>query len=255
MGNVRKLVEFQDTQRAFALHLRDPALHACPDDVSDRRMKIYRDLFFKNITGFISNGFPVLKKFYSEQDWLALVRGFYHHHRCKTPYFPEIGSEFLEYLQTQREMLPTDPEFMIELAHYEWVELALDISLDEISASTELTTPLLEACVELSPVAWSLNYAWPVHKLGPAYWPSEQPAERTYLLVYRNRDDRVRFMEINVVTARLLELIKDKANCTVSVILEQLADELSAMVERDKVIQMGQEMLSQLISVDAILVK
>ena len=64
----------------------------------------------------------------------GMIRAFLHGIRCHTPLFPEIPREFLQYLQDAAADHPDDPPFALELAHYEWVEIALD--LDE----TELTT-------------------------------------------------------------------------------------------------------------------
>jgi hypothetical protein len=64
-------------QKAFAGHIRDPDRVAPPTDVEDRRMQIYRELFFKNIRNFISASYPVLKSLYSDEDWQRLVREFY----------------------------------------------------------------------------------------------------------------------------------------------------------------------------------
>ena len=86
-------------------------------------MAIYSELFFNNIEGFIASAFPVLKSLYDEDDWLVLVRKFFIEHNCKTPYFLEISQEFIEYLSHQYQMTKKDPIFMLELAHYEWVEL------------------------------------------------------------------------------------------------------------------------------------
>ena len=90
-------------------------------------MKIYRDLFFNNIQTMLAGNFPVLRALYSEQDWLALIRAFYAHYRCHTPLFTEIAREFLRYLQDFRETTESDPPFLLELAHYEWVEMALEL--------------------------------------------------------------------------------------------------------------------------------
>ena len=57
----------------------------------------------------------------------------------------------------------------------------------------------------LSPLAWVLAYDYPVHQISPANQPHEPAGQSTFLVVYRNRDDQVGFMEINAVTARLLE--------------------------------------------------
>ena len=49
-------------QYEFAAHIRDPEHKPAPDDIEDRRMGIYRELFYNNVEGFLSNSFPVLRK-------------------------------------------------------------------------------------------------------------------------------------------------------------------------------------------------
>ena len=61
----------------FAAHIRDPENSPVPDNIEDRRMEIYRGLFFNNVQGFLANTFPVLKSLYEEDAWIELVRSFY----------------------------------------------------------------------------------------------------------------------------------------------------------------------------------
>ena len=57
------------------------------------------------------------------------MRAFYRDHRCQTPLFPEIAREFLRFLEARAiRRTPRRPPFLRELAHYEWVELALQIA-------------------------------------------------------------------------------------------------------------------------------
>ncbi len=129
-------------------------------------MGIYRDLFFNNITGFLSTNFPVLKSLYDEKPWQELCRDFYTEFRCHTPLFPEIPREFLRYLQDCRQDHQDDPPFILELAHYEWVELALSLDeaeLDGIEANPD--GDLLNGIPVLSPLAWPLSYQYPVHRI------------------------------------------------------------------------------------------
>lgn len=100
--------EFQVVQAAFAAHLRDPAAQAAPPDIEDRRMAIYRRLFFNNIQSFLSNAFPVLRQLYADADWQVLVRGFYARHRCRRPQFYQLAEEFLDYLAEEYESGPAD---------------------------------------------------------------------------------------------------------------------------------------------------
>ncbi|MCV6604543.1 MAG: putative DNA-binding domain-containing protein, partial [Porticoccaceae bacterium] len=191
-------LSFQDSQFAFAAHLRNPKHNPAPPDIEDRRMGIYRELIYNNIENFIASGFPVLKTLYSEADWHAMVRDFVSRHQSATPYFLEISQEFLRYLQEEHQQQPCDPAFLLELAHYEWVELALDVSPESLPAEQEISeSDLLQRHPVVSPLAWRLSYQYPVHQLGPEHQPQEPPQNPTFLVVYRNRSERVRFMEAN----------------------------------------------------------
>ena len=61
-------------QKSFAAHIRDPQRVAAPEGVEDRRMEIYRDLFFNNIKNFISGNFPVLRTLYEDDARTTLCR-------------------------------------------------------------------------------------------------------------------------------------------------------------------------------------
>lgn len=214
-----------ESQMIMARYLRDPQNNPPPEDVEQRRLKIYEDLIYNNIEGFISSGFPVLRSLYEGIAWHGLVREFIAGHRCHTPYFLEISQEFVRFLMDDFTLRAVDPPFIAELAHYEWVELALDTAEEEIPEQSAVTD-LLTAIPHLSPLAWSLMYKYPVHRIGADCRPQDV-GDPVYLVVYRNREDAVCFMEINAVTARLLELIRENSACTTSDVLQSVAHELS----------------------------
>lgn len=219
---------FTDTQFAFAAHIRDPDGAPAPEGIEDRRMAVYRELFFNNVSQLMAKSFPVLRRILGRERWEALVRDWFVRHRSKTPLFLEIPREFLQYLENERKPRSDDPPFLSELAHYEWVELAL--SIDEREPEVQGADPhgdLLDGRPVLSPLAWPLVYRFPVHRISPDYQPDEAPAEPTWLVVFRNRDDKVGFLEINRVTARLLELlVAADGPATGRACLEQIAAEL-----------------------------
>ncbi|MCK4742452.1 MAG: putative DNA-binding domain-containing protein [Sulfuriflexus sp.] len=218
---------FKDWQYAFTSHIRDPKNVAIPDGMEARRIKIYSDLFYNNVEGFISDGFPVLRSLYNEDDWHVLVRDYFKVHKNHTPYFLELSQEFLAYLQNEREDNEDDFPFMIELAHYEWVELALSIDETEIDLSkVDNEGDLLEGHPIISPLAWPLSYNFEVHKISADTIPTEASAQPTHLIVYRDHEDEVRFMEINPVTARLLFLLAEDQALTGRAALQQISEEL-----------------------------
>lgn len=242
-------------QLEFAAHIRDPEHAPAPAGVEDRRMAIYRELFFNNVRDLLGRSFPVLRKLLGDGAWNAIVRDWLIRHRAQTPLFLELPQEFLHYLLEEREPADGDPPFMAELAHYEWVELAL--SIDEREPELPGVDPdgdLLAGRPALSPLAWSLAYAWPVHRIAPDFQPKEPPAEPTRLVVYRDRSDQVGFLEINLVTARLLELLLDErgARPTGRECMLQIAAEL-AHPAPETVVTGGAALLAELRARDVVL--
>ena len=178
-----------------------------------------------------------------------MARDFVHRHQSHSAYFLDIGSEFLHYLQSQRIPQPQDPLFMLQLAHYEWVELALDVSIIDFP-EVQTEGDLLEDRPTVSPLAWVMSYNYPVHLIGPDFQPTEVSADATHIIIYRDRQMQVGFMEINRTTQRLLEIL-DKYKLTGRGALLQLAAELEYS-NSDAILDFGAGLLSQLSSKDII---
>ncbi len=237
---------FQRQQLAFTAHIRDPETAPRPRDIPAERMAVYTELFFNGIEDQLSTCFPVLREITPDDHWQALVRDFFARHRCRSPLFTEIGLEFLEYLQQEREPQPGDWPFLLELAHYEYVELAVAISdADAQLGDYDPNGDLLNGHPLLAPTAWNLSYSYPVHRIGPDYLPEAPDAQPTHLVVYRDREDAVHFLEINPVTQRLLQLLKEKPEASGLDLLKQIAEELRHP-EPDSVIRAGATLLDEL---------
>jgi hypothetical protein len=84
---------------------------------------------------------------------------------------------------------------------------------------------LLDGVPVLSPVAWTLGYHYPVHRVSHAFRPEAE--EPTFLLVYRDRHDAIGFLELNPVAARLLELLRAAPTTTGRELLERIAIEIN----------------------------
>ena len=241
-----RMPAFQQTQLAFAAYIREAGRSPKPPDVADQRMAAYRELFFNNIESFLATGFPVLKSILKEEAWTHLIRDFYARHRCRTPLFLQIPQEFLSYLEHERPALSGDPPFMNELAHYEWVELALRVAEDEPpSLRPDLAASLPNVRLSLSPVAWPLAYRFPVHGIGPVNQPDAAPAAATFLVVYRDREDIVRFTEINQATYLVLQGIQQNPGRLATDCLREIAAVLS-LPRVDDVFAFGLPLLVEL---------
>lgn len=242
-----------ELQKAFARHIRDPEHAPAPEDVEDRRMAVYREIFYNNIQGFLASNFPVIRRILDDDAWKSLCRDFFAEHRAHTPMFPELPREFLRYLQDVRGVREGDPPFLLELAHYEWVELALTLDTHEIDdAPANPDGDLLSGVPVVSPVAWLLSYRFPVHRVRRDYRPTGDETGTTHLVVYRDREDRVRFLELNPVSARLLALLKENAGRTGLACLETIVAEL-AHPNPDTVIAGGRQVMEDLLRRDVLL--
>jgi hypothetical protein len=237
---------FKKHQYEFTAHIRDPEKNPIPGGVEDRRMAIYRDLLYNNVDGFLTSGFPVIREIYNDQNWNRMVRDFFARHESHSPYFLEISQEFLDYLQNEREPQPEDPAGLIELAHYEWVEMALHVS-DETIDMTDIDAngDLLEGRPVFSPVAWPLMYEFPVHTMGPDSLPEDSPEKPTYLVVYSNRNDKVNFLELNPITASLISLLQENESFTGRDAIDQIVEQMNHP-NPDVVRQGGLEALQEL---------
>jgi hypothetical protein len=224
-----ELPDFQKKQYEFAAHIRDPEHVAAPAGVEDRRMAIYRELFFNNIRNLLSNMFPVLRKLHADDKWHSLIRQFMQRHRAETPYFLQLPLEFLEFLQDEYTLQDDDFAFLIELAHYEYIELALSISEDENDLTgVDPDGDLLTQSPVKSVLAWAFAYQFPVHRISNDHMPDEPAEQPVFLAVYRRSNDKVGFLELNPVTARLLELIGENDRlATGESLLRSLAEEIA----------------------------
>lgn len=244
--------EFQRLQRRFAAHLRDPQRHAAPEGIEERRLKVYRELFFNNMEDFIRRGFPVLRTLYDDGAWQRLVRAFFDRHACQSPYFVEIPAEFVTFVTQTYQAEEGDPPFLAELAHYEWLELALETDATPWPEHVHRDGDPMSAPPCPSPLHRVVGYRWPVHRISADFQPRQPLAELTWLLVYRDRAGVVGFMEINAVTARLLALMEERPADNGDQLLRALAVEMN-YPDVDGLLRFGADLLAGLRHRDVLL--
>lgn len=213
-------------QRTFAAHVRNPQANPPPAGVNPPRMEVYVQLLFNNVEDFLGSCFPTVRRILDDAQWQGLVRQFYAGHACQTPYFREIAAEFMQWMQAHFDTLPlheTYP-FLLELAHYEWVEIPLVLEDTDIHWQP-LDTPangLASRTWVLNPVMLLQGYQYPVHRISADFRPVEPTP--THLALLRNTQGSVDFVELNAATARLLQLLQDGQDTQTAV--AQLAQEM-----------------------------
>jgi hypothetical protein len=242
------MTALKDYQMAFTRHIRDPQNASPPEGVSERGMAVYNEIVFNNIESSVGACFPVLKKVLGEDIWLRLVREFFIHQPCTTPIFREIPEAFLAYINRVSGL----PPYVQNLAHYEWVELYLayaDETVDWSQIDTEAY--LLDSPVAFVPAMTLLSYDYPVHQISPENIPASPLETPVSMLVFRDADDEVKFVELNQMTAALIDDLQD-GQLSARQALIGIASAM-AFDDVDAIVDFGFELLRDLKSQGAIL--
>lgn len=238
--------EFQRRQSAFAAYIRDPDGTSAPEGIEPRRMGIYARLVYNNIEAFLARTFGTCRSLVDDDTWHAAVRAFVREHRAQSPYFSHIPAEFLAFVERAEEVRASLPPFSLELCHYEWTKLALDLAPDipwEFDGNAIADTDL----VALSPLARLLEYAFPVHAIDAQC----ADAKPTLLVAWRDRHDMVRAMRVNSATMRLLQSIGEGRPA--GACLDDVAAAMPARRDTGAVRQAAASMLARLHRQDVVL--
>ncbi|NRD73518.1 putative DNA-binding domain-containing protein [Shewanella sp. VB17] len=195
-------MSFVQIQQSFVDYIKQVSFEL-PNGTDARRMKVYRELFFNNVEGFVSGAFPVLKTLYSSDNWLVLVQTFFAKHDCQTPIFIEIAQEFLTFLQTEYEFNAHDPVFMLELAHYEYMELVVAVA-QKNPQHRPINGPIISQCICLSDTSRVLQYTFDVQHISHEYRPDIPGELPQFFCLYRDDEDEVIFLQLTPLSAQVL---------------------------------------------------
>ena len=238
------MLDFQHYQIAFTAHIRNPSANKKPARVNIARMAIYREIVFNNIFSSVSACFPVCKSILGARAWRKLVRAFFSNHQATTPIFREIPQQFLHFINTRVDL----PIYFQSLAHYEWVELAVaSQQITPVKLSKEID--LLNEKPILAPAHMLLSYDYAVQSISKRQLP--KGTEQTYLLVFRNAENKVKFIELNPITFQLLNLIETNELTGRQALIRLAAD--MQHPNKDAIVQFGVEILADLTNQQAII--
>lgn len=237
--------DFRAFQAAFAARIRDPRRQPRPRGVPAKRMRVYEELLFNNLEGFLLACYPITRKLLGARAWRRVVRQFFVEHRSHSPLFRDIPGEFLAWIESRAAELFPERPYLYEFMHYEWVELAVSVDPEEsMAAYIDPQQDLLAVCPRLNPTARLVCYHYPVHRIRPRYRPDGREEGNNWYLVYRDAEHAVRFIVLNPVSARLLELIRD-TDLTGREAMLQITKELGQQTP-ELIVEMGHALLDKL---------
>jgi hypothetical protein len=158
-----------------------------------------------------------------------------------------LPEEFLDFLKNEYQPQVDDYPFLVELAHYEYVQLALSISTESNNMiGIDPDGDLLQQTPIKSALAWIYAYQYPVHRISTTNLPTEPEQQPVYLAVYRNSRDKVRYLELNPVSASLLNAIdENEASRSGDELLRELAADINYL-NVDAFVQHGAAALKEM---------
>ena len=246
-----QLKEFSwlSAQRSFTAYIRNPKQPVKFKAAHADRMRIYRRLVYNNINHMVCSAFPILCYVLSPQRWQGLIEGFIKDYHAQTPLFYEIPKEFVAYLYGLEQL----PQVIVELAHFEWFELALELDATPFDETPAIHDgDWLTAAIVVSPLAHLLQYHYPVHSIQAPQDLVSIKAKQTNIVAYRKCNFQVEFMVLNLAAARLLDILFKRPGIIGATLIEQLIDEMQHP-QPEVVRQGGLCLLQQLSDADIIL--
>lgn len=207
--------QFQQQQLAFIRRIKDPTA-PLPAGMRPQRMAVYEELFFNNLQNFVSSAFPVLVSIVATEQWQALCRQFFRDESLHSPYFLDISKAFLHWLPQVAAQLPG---FALELAEYEWLELALATDLAVASPGWSFQP---HSVLAVSPLVRLCCYQYPVQQISAQFQPAAAAEQPVFLLLYRDCSEQVRFLELNAWSAALMQLLLAEPGQQIHIYLEWL---------------------------------
>lgn len=187
------------------------------DGIPNRVGKVYQDLIFNNVCGFLNQCFPICKKLLGDEKFKTLCLYFFQRYPTHSPYFTEIPMQFVEFLSQvldnekdnwlaplslSDEDIDFIPDYLGELAHYEWLELFVD-TMPNQSPKPILNT---DKSYALNSTVQNCHYTYPVQTISPNN-ANVMPND-TCLVVLRVGTE-VKFVAINVLTYFFIDFIKE----------------------------------------------
>lgn len=201
------LYDIQQELKNFILEGRKGTELKLPEHTYGR-ISIYRDLIYKMLQDMLQNMFPLTYKFLKD-DWANIIADLYKTHTADDAVLAYQAEKFPLYLQEKQ----LKPDFLAELAWYEWLEAELQLAKDE-KKETGIT-----------PVHIVADFEYPITKIveelrndNLSYAP-EKKAEQ--ILIFRDEESlKVKFFVLAPTTAIALEML-DKGEA-----LDQIAEKI-----------------------------
>jgi hypothetical protein len=169
------------------------------------RFLIYRKLVHNRLRAATRESIPRAVARRGKEPFIADFAAFMEDHACASPYLRDIPAEFVEWVLARWQADPEVPRYLGDLARHELLEA--DVRNDPDGGEPATGKPVaLDAALAFDGSTRLMRYDFAVHRLSYATSDRSDPAEeRTHLLVYRDADVKVRYLELTPWAAAVLD--------------------------------------------------
>jgi hypothetical protein len=198
-----------------------------------QRFLIYRRLVHNRLRAAAKDFIPRAAARRGNEAFIADFAAFMEASASKSPYLRDVPGEFVTWVLPRWAADPDLPPFLGDLARHELLEgeVRNDPGGGEPSTGKAID---LDAPLRFDGSCRLMHYDWAVHKLPYATDDRTEPEHRsTHLLVYRDPEARVRYLELTPWASAVLSALLDERD-TVKAGLVAAAARLGEPLDDDK---------------------
>lgn len=215
------------------------------DGLTPNRVHNYRRLVYNVVDDTLRTAYPLTLDLLEEDEWNELVNSFFTNHSCQSASVWQMPKEFIEYVVVHSQSLIEKYPMLIELLHFEWIEIELYMMEDKIIPSFTKSVDLENNVVVFNPEHIIAQYSYPFHHKNPNEI-NEVDKGNYFILIFRDLESgEVKFVNISYLFAWLIQTIAD-TNKSLKEVCQQASSEFN--IEYDLLIEKSKELFNQLYS-------
>ncbi len=203
--------------------------------VPPERLLVYRHLIRRTLHDVLADFLPRVRSRRGEELFAADADAWIAEHGPRSRLLRDLPGEFVAWIAPRWAVAPTIPPWLADLARHELLEL--EIAAAPASSAVPPRPFTLDARLAFDASARLVRHAFAVHELPDALGPDDVPRPgHTALLVYRDREHTVRFLQLSPLAEALVDAllqaatVEDAIRCAVATTGESLSDDTLARV-------------------------
>lgn len=199
--------------------LRGRALTALSGERAAARLLVYRSLVHGRFRGAIEATLPRTVALLGAQRLDAEIAAFLHARASRSPYLRDVAAELVVWAAARWAADPELPAHLLDLARHEllWLDVAAALDDEDADVRPDLS---LDARLVFQGAAVVARYGFAVHRAtGEAVSDLAPAPGPVAVLVYRDREQDVRCLELPPIAAEILQrLVRDRATLRSAVV-------------------------------------